>query len=175
MSSIKKKGGPLNRRVIGLIIRCPNMTDNEIAENLGTYREKVWRIRKKMYETDQIWGTSVIVDESRLNRQSYIMFIKFRNISEEAMDIVLELISEKVQNKHGIMIKFGCYINAHYDIILTFSTEERSSASKYYEFAKKQLAPDLAEELKMVDIAFCLANGALINPNIKEIYKVVPE
>lgn len=165
----------LKKGILESLIKNPCRSDADIANELGTYREKVWRTRECFEDTKAIWGYSAIIDDKKMNRASHIIFMKFKTLSADLIDALLLTLKPEYISKFEVNLKGVCYINSEYDCIIIFSAPDRTSTSKYYEFLKKELGKYLAEKPTMVDIAFCIASCGFLNPDIEKLHDFVPE
>ena len=64
------------RKIIKELSRNANKSINEIANNCGFSRQKVWRIIKNLEKNNVIWGYSAVVDEEKQEQKGYLVLIK---------------------------------------------------------------------------------------------------
>ncbi len=161
-------------KILQALMDDPTRSDREIALDLNTYRQKVWRRRKELEEENVIWGYTAVVDESQLNHVSYIVLMKTRTMNKELVDILIKRISQEEPRKQGVHLKNMFYVNGEFDWVIRFTAPDHATARKYFETLRLQYADHLQEKPVMIDINFSLVSEGKQNPDLKELHDFVP-
>jgi len=66
----------MKKRYLFNLKKNANKSINDIAENCGFSRQKVWRLIHNLEKNNTIWGYVAVVNQEKLNKKSYIMLIK---------------------------------------------------------------------------------------------------
>ena len=69
------------KNVLEQLYKDPTRSDREIAKKIDSYRQKVWRERKKLERKNVIWGYSAVVDETKLNYVIYLILFNTKPMS----------------------------------------------------------------------------------------------
>ena len=64
--------------ILESLLKDPTKSIREIAKELNSYRQKIWRKRKKLENENIIWGYTAVVDESRMNHVMYLVLLKLK-------------------------------------------------------------------------------------------------
>lgn len=164
-----------NDPILQALIDDPTRSDREIANDLGTYRQKVWRRRKELEEEGTIWGYTAVVDESQLRHVSYIVLMKTKTMNKELVNILIKRITKEEPRKQGVRLKNMSYVNGVYDWVIRFTAPDHPIARKYYETLRLQYKDHLQERPVMIDINFSLVSEGKTNPNLEQLEDFVPE
>ena len=162
-------------KILQSLIDDPTKSDMEIANDLNTYRQKIWRKRNELENEEVIWGYTAVVDESRLNHVSYIVLMKTKTMNKELVDILLKRINQEEPRKQGVRLKNMFYVNGEFDWVIRFTAPDHATARKYYETLRLQYADHLQEKPVMIDINFSLVSEGKKNPRIEKLYNFVPD
>ncbi len=161
-------------KILQSLMDDPTRSDSEIAQDLNTYRQKVWRRRKELEEENDIWGYTAVVDESKLNHVSYIVLMKTRTMNKELVDILIKRITLEEPRKQGVRLKNMFYVNGEFDWVIRFTAPDHATARKYFETLRLQYADHLQEKPVMIDINFSLVLEGKHNPDLNELHDFVP-
>jgi len=153
----------------------PTRSIVDIAQDLGSYRQRVWRDKKKLEEENIIWGYSAVVDELRLNHVSYMVFFKTKPMSKGMADILIQRIQQEEPKKENIRIIDLFYINGEFDLVETFTAPDHTSARKYFDKMRLLYEDYLLDKPLMFDINFALVLNGKRNPELKKLYDFVPD
>ena len=160
--------------ILNSLIDDPTRSIREIAKKLKTYRQKVWRKKKKLEEEQIIWGYTAVVDESKLNNVSYLILLKTKPMSEELVKLLIKRLGQHEPYKQGIRIKNFCYVNGEYDWVERFSAPDHATARKYYDTIRLLYDEYLLEKPVMIDVNFCLVIEGKNNPSLDKLYNFIP-
>ena len=174
-----EKGTIGNRRVfeddiIQALLDDPTMSVREIATKLDSYRQKIWR-RKKKYENENvIWGYSAIVDESKMNHVIYLLLLKMKPMNKPFARLITRRTLRGEFCKQHVHLINVLFVNGQYDWIIMFSAPDHATARRYYDCLRIVYENYLLEKPVMVDVNFCLIREGKINPEIERLYEFVP-
>jgi DNA-binding Lrp family transcriptional regulator len=161
--------------ILQSLLEDPTRSDNEIAGEIGTYRQKVWREKKKLERENVIWGYTTIIDEHKLNRVIYVLLIKMKPISKEYVDLSLSRVKERVPKEmYGIRVISLLFVNGEYDWMMVFSAPTHQEAKRYYESIRKEYENYLTEKPTLLDVPFALLREGKLNPESHKLYEFVP-
>lgn len=160
------------KKIINELLVNSNKSINEIANNCGFSRQKVWRIIKNLEKDQTIWGYTSVINEEKLEKNSYIILIK-RTSKPVAKNLVKSIVDrdmEKKANELGILIRDSVYTNGYFDWIINLEAENKKDANKFSENLKK-LYEGFIKEIYLLDQMFTIKKSGITNPNHKEIEK----
>jgi len=160
--------------IIHALLTDPRKSASEIADELNTYRQKVWREIKKLEEKKAIWGYTAIINEEKIDWKSFIILIKMKPISKKQVDLELRSLGENKPKKLNIRLLDFFYINGTYDWIIIFAAENWAAARKYYDFVRIKYRQFLREKPELIEIIFSLVRYGKKNPEIEKLKEFVP-
>ena len=146
-----------------------------MSKELGSYRQKVWRRKKKLEIENVIWGYTSIIDESKLNHVMYLILMKLEPMSTELVNILVKRLSKKIPQKQHVNLLNVLYINGQFDLMVMFTAPDHSIARKYFDSLRIEYKNHLIEKPVIVDVNFSLLREGKINPEIEKLYEFVPE
>ena len=73
MNNISSKGkkSDANSKILNALLKDPTRSMREMAKELDSYRQTIWRKKKKMEKERLIWGYTAVIDESKLGNGTY--------------------------------------------------------------------------------------------------------
>lgn len=163
-----------NEKILQALIADPTKSMREIAKDLKSYRQRIWRVKRKLEDGHIIWGYTAIIDENKLNHLSYVMLLKMKPMSKELVDLMLKRLYRKEQQKQNIRLIDFWIVNGEYDWVLKFSAPDTVIARKYYDTIRVLYDEYLLEKPVMVDVDFCLVAEGKRNPEIKRLRDFIP-
>jgi DNA-binding Lrp family transcriptional regulator len=166
---LKGNKSGFNNKVLQALLEDPTRSMREIAKELKSYRQRIWRIKRKLEEEHVIWGYTAIIDENKLNHMSYVMLLKMKPMNKELADLALKRLLRNAQQKQNIRLINFCIVNGEYDWILRFSAPDTATAKRYYDTIRLLYNEYLLEKPVMVDVDFCLVAEGKRNPEIKRL------
>ncbi len=163
-----------NNEIIHALLEDPTKSSRIIAQELKSYRQKIWREKKKLEEENIIWGYTAVLDERKLNHVSYVMLLKMKPMSKELVDIMLKRLYEKAQEKQNVRLQDLWIVNGVYDWVLRFSAPNHATARRYYDTIRTVYDGYLLEKPIIINIDFCVVSEGKVNPELNELYKFIP-
>lgn len=160
--------------VLKWLIKDPTKSVREIAKKLSSYRQRVWREKKKLEDEGIVWGYTAIVDESRMNSVLYITLLKMKPMSKELADLIVERVQERKPEMQNVRLINILYVNGEYDWIIMFSAPDHAMARRYYHSLRLAYEKYLLEKPVIIDVNFPLVREGKINPKIKQLHSFVP-
>lgn len=160
--------------ILHALLEDPTRSLRIIAKELNSYRQKIWREKKRLEEEHVIWGYTAVIDESKLNHVSYIMLCKMKPMSKELADIMLNRLYTKAQEKQNVRLQDLWIVNGQFDWILRFSAPDHATGRRYYETIRLVYDEYLLEKPVMVDLNFCLVSEGKRNPDLEELRNLIP-
>ena len=161
-------------KILAALLEDPTRSDAEIAKSLGTYRQKIWRRRKKLEEDKTIWGYTAVMDETGLNHVSHMILMKTKTMNRELVELLVQRISKGEPAKQNVRLVNMCYVNGEYDWVMRFTAPDHATARKYYETLRLLYSEHLQEKPVMVDVNICLVSEGKMNPNLNHLFDYVP-
>ena len=161
-------------KVLQQLVDDPTKSISDIAENIESYRQKVWRRKKKYEEKNIIWGYTSIVDESKLHHVMYIILMRLKPMSKDLCDILIKRTSQKIPEKQHVRLLNVLYTNGYFDLMIMFSAPKHAIARRYYDSLRTIYEPHLLEKPIIVDVNFALIREGKVNPEVNELYDFVP-
>ena len=160
--------------ILHALLEDPTKSLRIIAKELKSYRQKIWRVKKKFEEENIIWGYTAVIDDSKLNRIPYIMLLKMKPMSKELVDLMLKRLYKREQEKQNIRLRDFWIVNGEYDWVIKFSAPNHASARKYYDTIRLLYDNYLIEKPVMVDVNFCLVAEGKRNPELEKLREFIP-
>ena len=163
-----------NDEVLQCFVKDPTKSIKEIAEKLNSYRQKIWRRKKKMEEENIIWGYTTIINESKLHNVMYLILMKMKPMSKELCDMLIQRNVKRIPEKQQVRLLNVLYINGAFDLIIMFIAPNHATARRYYDSLRISYEPFLLEKPVIVDVNFRLIREGKVNPEIESLYDFVP-
>lgn len=170
----KSNKNPFNNEILNALLEDPTKSLRIIAKELKSYRQKIWREKKKLEEKHIIWGYTAVVDYGKLNYIAYIMLLKMKPMSKELVDLMLRRLYEKEQLKQNIRLRDFWIVTGEYDWIIKFSAPDHATARKYYDTIRLLYDNYLIEKPVMVDVNLCLVAEGKMNPEVEKLREFIP-
>ena len=161
--------------ILQALIDDPTKSVREISKELDSYRQKVWRRKKKLENENVIWGYTSIIDESKLNHVMYLVLMKLEQMSKELAQLLIKRLVKRIPQKQHINLLNVLYINGQYDLMVMFTASNHAIARKYYDSLRKEYKVHLLEKPVIVDVNFSLCREGKTNPEIEQLYEFVPD
>ena len=160
--------------VLKYLIEDASRSIRDIAKKMSSYRQKVWREKKRLEDEHIIWGYTAVVDANKIERVSYLILMKTKPMSRGLADLLTRRIVRDEPGKEGIRVLDFFYVNGEYDWVLRFSAPDHVTARKYIDTLRRLYDEYLTERPVMVDMNFCLIAEGKTNPEIKKLYDFIP-
>lgn len=163
-----------DRKILDALLSDPTRSDMKIAEELGTYRQKVWRKKKQLEDDGIIWGYTAVLDEKRLGHVSYIVLMKTKPMNEGLVSLLLKRLMGEEPRKQNVRLTNFFYVNGEFDWVLRFSAPDHATARRYYDTLRMLYDEYLLDKPVMIDVNMCLVSEGKRNPQIVALYEFIP-
>jgi DNA-binding Lrp family transcriptional regulator len=160
--------------VLDRLLKDPTQSIDEMAKGIDTYRQRVWRTKKRLEEDHVIWGYTSVVDESKLGHVFYMVLMKMRPMNEELANIIIRRIGQTEYGKQQVRLVDVLFTNGEYDWVVMFAAPDHTTARRYYDSIRVAYQDHLLEKPILVDVNFSLLRGGKINPELKRLREFVP-
>ena len=161
-------------KILYALLRDPTRSDSDIAKELGTYRQKVWRRRKQLEDEEALWGYTAVIDDSKFSHVSYMVLMKTKTMNRELVELLVQRIRGNEPSRQDIRLKNMSYVNGEYDWIMRFTAPDHATARKYYETIRLLYSDHLQERPILMDINMSLVAEGKKNPNLDQLFDYVP-
>jgi len=162
-------------KVLEKLIEDPTKSIRDIASELGTYRQKVWRKKKKMEDDNVIWGYTAVVNESKLNGVMYVILMKMTPMTKELADIITRRLIRQEPREQNIRLLNVLYVNGEFDLLIMFTAPDHATARRYYDSLRIVYHEHLLEKPVIIDVNFAFLREGKLNPKLENIYDFVPK
>ncbi|RLF67004.1 MAG: hypothetical protein DRN57_06165 [Thermoplasmata archaeon] len=162
------------QRILNELLKDPTRSLEEIARSCGSYRQKVWREKKKLEQSGAVWGYTAVVDENAIDWKSFILLIKLKPMTDEQADL---LIRRHVSNAPGdldIRLIDTYYLNGTYDLLVIFAARDWVTARKYFDSIRLEYDRYLEGRPEIIDVAFSMIRWGKVNPDIMRLKDFIP-
>ena len=160
---------------IEALLEDPTRSLREIARDLNSYRQTIWKKKKKMEKENLIWGYTAVVDESKQGKGTFLVLMKMKPMMEDMAKIIVNRIKGKEPAKRDIRLIDAFQVNGEYDWIIRFSAQDHTTARKYYDTLRAVYGEYLLEKPVLVDVNFILVAEGKMNPEIDALFDLVIE
>ncbi|MEM4160963.1 MAG: Lrp/AsnC family transcriptional regulator [Thermoplasmata archaeon] len=164
----------LQNLILRELLRDPTVGINEIAKRAGTYRQRVWRLKKKLEEEKAIWGYTPVLAEEKFGHQQYIILLKLKPMNEKLASLMIKRIKQGEPATYEVRLINVVYVNGDFDWIVIFSAPDRMRAKKYYESLRINYDNYLLEKPVLLDINMFLVREGKVNPEMDMLLEMVP-
>lgn len=165
------------KEVLNELVKDPTRSLRDIAEQIKSYRQRVWRQKKKLEQDNVIWGYTAVIDETKLGNFTYVMLIKFKPLEEEMADVIVQRVNryKKTNVEGNIRVLLSVYLNGDYDWMIMFTAPSHELARRYYNEIYTDYEKWIVERPKVMDINYFLIKEGKINPELSNIFNFIPE
>jgi len=164
----------LDDKIVNALLADPTRSDMEIARDLGTYRQKVWRKKKQLEDDGIIWGYTAVLDEKRLGHVCYIVLMKTKPMNEGLVNTLLMRLIGEGPKKQNVRLTNFFYVNGEFDWVLRFSAPDHATARRYYDTLRMIYNDYLLDKPVMIDVNMCLVTEGKRNPQIVDLHDFIP-
>jgi len=161
------------KKVIDQLRENSNKSINEISENLGFSRQKVWRIIKNLEKDNIIWGYGAVIDEEKIGLKYYILLLKknLKPISSEAIENITSREIEVQINKIDCKMISSLYTHGYYDWVIFFTAPNNIQAKKVSELFINRYH-EFLDGVELLETIFPAKIKGKVNPNIKKLKEI---
>jgi DNA-binding Lrp family transcriptional regulator len=161
-------------KILEQLYKDPTRSDRKIAKEIDSYRQKVWRERKKLERKTVIWGYTAVVNEIKINHVIYLILFNTKPMSQELTKLFIRRIRKSEPQRQNIRIINVLYLNGEYDWLVMFSAPNHAIARRYYDSLRVVYEQYLLEKPVMVDVNFLLVREGKTNPELEKLEDFVP-
>lgn len=161
-------------RVLNELLKDPTRSLEEIARACGSYRQKVWREKRKLEESGAVWGYTAVVDEGEIDWKSFLLLIKLKPMTEDQAQLLIRRHLTNAPGELNIRLMDTYYLNGKYDLLVIFAAPDWITARKYYDSIRLEYGPFLEDRPEIIDVAFSLIKWGKVNPNIRKLNDFIP-
>lgn len=161
-------------RLLKQLLSDPTRSVRDLAKVLGSYRQRIYREKKKLEDEHVIWGYTAVLDECKLGHVIYLVLMKLKPMSTELVDLIINRILKGEPHKQQVNLLDVLYLNGEYDLIVKFTAPDHATARRYYDSIRLAYENRLLEKPAIVDVNFSLIREGKKNPEIKKLYDFVP-
>ncbi|MDG6220914.1 MAG: Lrp/AsnC family transcriptional regulator [Candidatus Thermoplasmatota archaeon] len=165
---------PGEQRILRALLDDPTKSLRNIAAELKTYRQKIWRVKRRLEDEKIVWGYTAILDEMRMGHCLSIIMLKLKPMSRDLADLMIERVVKRVQKKQNVELLTMYYVNGEYDYIIVFSAPDHATARRYYDSLRTAYDQYILEKPVIVDVNFTVIREGKINPEIEGLRRFVP-
>ena len=76
--------------IIEFLLVDPTRSIREMAKELKSYRQTIWRRKKKLEEEKVIWGYTAVIDENKRNNVLYLILMKMKPMTPGLADTIIK-------------------------------------------------------------------------------------
>lgn len=163
----------LDDRIIEALLLDPTKSMREIAKNLNSYRQTLWRKKKKMEEENQIWGYTAVIDEEKQGKVTFLVLMKTKPMMREMAEILVRRVKCNEPAKMNIRLIDLFQVNGEYDWVLRFSAPDHATARTYFDTLRAVYVDYLLEKPVLVNVNFILMAEGKRNPEIDKVFNYV--
>ncbi len=170
--SIRKN---IDEAILRELVRDPTRSNSDIAEIVGTYRQKVWRVRRELEEEGIIWGYTAVFGEGDKAGNTYFILLKMKPLDKELARLMINRVTGREQEKQNVRFLNVMYVSGEYDWMVMFQSKDHRGAKRYYESLRTAYGDHLLEKPVLVEVNYSLVREGKENPNLEELANFVPK
>ncbi len=145
----------------------------EIANKYKFSRQKVWRIIKRLEESEKIWGYFTVVDDEKLQQERFIILIRRSTEPiDDAIQKIIDLTMHNMGENIGVEVECSSYIHGIYDWIFIVNAPDMKSVKRFSHMLTKEYNLWIAEVQILQDI-FPVKKSGIVNPNMKKLKEFI--
>lgn len=163
-----------NSPVMSALLEDPTRSVLDIAKSLKTYRQRIWREKKKLEESGAIWGYTAIPDEFAFGHIIYMILMKLKPIDAKLAELIIQRQLKGEAKKQNVRVINIFYINGEFDFCVMVSAPDHATARRYFDSLRQIYSDYLLEKPVVVDVNMVLVREGKINPNITRLMDFVP-
>lgn len=162
------------QRILNELLRDPTRSLEEIARACGSYRQKVWREKKKMEDSGAVWGYTAVVDEDAIDWKAFILLLRFKPLTQDQADLLIRRHLTNAPGELNIRLMDTYYLNGIYDLLVIFAAPDWITARKYYDSIRLEYERFLESRPEIIDVAFSLIRWGKVHPTIERLKEFIP-
>jgi len=172
-NTAKSNTKELDDRIIDALLMDPTKSMREIARDLNTYRQTLWRKKKKMEEENIIWGYTAVIDEEKQGKVTFLILMKMKPMMKEMAELIVRRVKRNEPAKMGIRQIDLFQVNGEYDWVLRFSAPDHATARTYFDTLRALYVDYLLDKPVLVNVNFILVAEGKRNPEIDRLFNFV--
>jgi len=161
-------------KVLKCLTEDPTKSPHQMAKDLGTYRQLIWRMRRNLEKDKVIWGYTAVVDERKLNHVMYVILMKLGPMTRDLAQLIIERMVTRAPNKQNVRLLNVLYVNGEFDLLVMFTAPDHASARRYFDSLRIAYQEFLVERPIIVDVNFPIIREGKVNPELKKLHDFVP-
>ena len=161
-------------RILNELLKDPTRSLEEIARSCGSYRQKVWREKKKLEDMQAIWGYTAVVDENVIDWKSFVVLIKLKPLTPDQARLLIHRHITNAPGELNIRLMDTYYLNGKYDLLVIFAAPNWITARKYYDSIRLEYDQYLEDRPEIIDVAFSMIRWGKVNPNVEKLKEFIP-
>ncbi|MGA1792314.1 MAG: Lrp/AsnC family transcriptional regulator [Thermoplasmatota archaeon] len=163
----------LDDKIIDALLNDPTKSMREIAKDLNSYRQTLWRKKKKMEEENLIWGYTAVIDEEKQGKVTFLVLMKTKPMMKGLADLIVRRVKRNEPSKMNIRLIDLFQVNGEYDWVLRFSAPDHATARTYFDTLRALYVDYLLEKPVLVNVNFILVAEGKRNPEIDKLFNFV--
>jgi len=160
--------------ILNEMLKDPTRSLEEIARSCGSYRQKVWREKRKLEDTNAIWGYTAVVDENVIDWMTFLLLMRLKPLTTDQAKLLINRHLTNAPGKLNIRLMDTYYLNGKYDLLVIFAAPNRRIARKYYDSIRLEYEDYLEERPDIIDVAFSMIRWGKVNPNLLNLKDFIP-
>jgi len=163
-----------DKRFLRRLLEDPTRSVRALASDLRSYRQKVWRHKRRLEQDHVVWGYTAVVDEAALGNVMYMVLMKMKPLDRQLAELIIRRQTQGEFHKQRVRLLNVLYVNGEYDWLIMFSAPDHATARRYYDSIRVSYADFLLDRPVIIDVNFPVIREGKINPDIKKLYDFVP-
>jgi len=161
-------------KVLEILKINANKSVNEIANELGFSRQKVWRIIKNLEESNQIWGYTAIVNEEMQGLKSYFILVERtpKPLDEDLGEKIISRGLEEEMQQVDCEIISSIYIHGQYAWLIIFTAKHSKQALNVCELLRRRYT-DFIKNIVLLEAVFPVKIQGIVNPDIDNLKEFI--
>lgn len=153
------------QQILKELKRDSNQSVDSLANRCGFSRQKVWRIKNRLEEENDVWGYTAIADDEKLDVKSFVLLIKRTVVppSKEVMEKVIDRTLEAEAQDLGVMLESSLFTHGAYDWIVCFSAPGKIQALKFCDLLTEEYRGYIAD-MQLLEGLVWIRKQGMLNP-----------
>jgi len=163
-----------DKRFLKRLFDDPTRSVRALASDLKSYRQKVWRHKRRLEEDHVVWGYTAVVDEAALGDVMYLVLMKMKPLDRQLAELIIRRQTMGEFHRQRVRLLNVLYVNGEYDWLVMFSAQDHATARRYYDSLRVSYSDFLLDKPVIIDVNFPLIREGKVNPELKRLYEFVP-
>jgi DNA-binding Lrp family transcriptional regulator len=160
--------------ILNELLKDPTRSLEEIARSCNSYRQKVWREKKKLEDSSAIWGYTAVVDENVIEWKVFLLLMRLKPLTTDQARLLINRHLTNAPGKLNIRLMDTYYLNGKYDLLVIFAAPDWMTSRKYYDSIRLEYEEYLEERPEIIDVAFSMIRWGKVNPNLENLREFIP-